>query len=52
MDAYRVVEVRFSGAHLDGDGVSLGHFTGIRSEVVKTDNAEVFRFVAYQLREG
>ena len=49
MNAYRVVKVRFSGAHFDSDGVALSHFTGIWSEVVKTDNSELFSFVAHQL---
>ena len=51
MNADGIVEVRFGGAHLNGNGVALSYFASIRTQVVETDNAIVVRPIANQLRE-
>ena len=49
MYADGVVKVVFGGAHFDGDCVSLRDFTRVGTQVMESDNAIVFRSVAYQL---
>ena len=51
MNSDGVVEVSFGGAHFDGDGVALGHFAGVRPQVVEADDPLVFGLVANQLTE-
>ena len=51
MNSDGLVKVGFGGAHFDGYGVALGHFAGVRTQVVEADDSLVVGAVDNQLME-